>query len=135
MISLTRPLFIAFFAVMLGGCSTPDGQSVKSSGAGSAATSDARNRVTGTVRNVDPTRRVIELGDSDDSPALPEPRTQSLSYDADTVVEYRGERYRPVDLEPGDRIEAQIETTEGTSVARTIVVTQDVRSAGGGEDR
>jgi len=135
MVSLTRQVFIAFFAVLLGACSTSDGRLGKDPGAGTAATSDARNRVTGTVRNVDPTRRVIELGEPNDSPAQPEPRTQRLSFDADTVVEYRGERYRPEDLEPGDRIEAQIETTDGTSIARTIVVTQDVRSAEGGEDR
>jgi hypothetical protein len=136
MASLIRPICIAFFAVSLGACGSLNGLLGTDAGAGPAATS-AEDRVTGTVRSVDSTRRVIELGQAGDSAALRETRARTLSYDTETVVEYRGERYRPEDLEPGDRIEAQTESRDGTSVARTIVVTQDVRDAGavGSEDR
>jgi hypothetical protein len=134
---LIRPICIAFFAVSLGACGSLNGLLGSDGGAGPAATSAEHDRVMGTVRSVDSARRVIELGQAGDSAALRETRARSLSYDTETVVEYRGERYRPEDLEPGDRIEAQTESRNGTSVARTIVVTQDVRDAGavGSEDR
>jgi len=137
MASLIRAICIAFLAVSLGACTSPNGLLGSDAGAGPTPASNERNRVTGTVLSVDSTRRVIELGPASDLAALRESRERNLAYDADTVVEYRGERYRPEDLEPGDRIEAQTDTTDGTSVARTIVVTQDVRDAGavGSEER
>lgn len=55
-----------------------------------------------------------------------------LHYDASTRVEYEGRSYEPRDLEPGDRIVAEVDDTGRELRAREIEVTYDVTS---GDDR
>ncbi|MCC7549357.1 MAG: hypothetical protein IT532_16510 [Burkholderiales bacterium] len=118
----------AVLAAAVGGCGSMGGLFGGDADAGGdtrvEAPADA-SRVGGTVRSVDATRRVIELGGTGSTAQLRETRTRTLGYDGDTVVEYRGERYRPEDLEAGDQIEARTERVNDRAIARTITVVSD----------
>jgi len=86
--------------------------------------------VRGTVERVDPGAHVIVL-----QPGQEERGELVLSYDDDTKVEYHGQRYRPENLERGDRIDAAVERTPDGFSALAIQVTYDASSGEGQEDQ
>jgi cold shock CspA family protein len=104
---------------------------------------DARE-VQGTVERVDPANRRIvvaegdaagDRGDRDDRGDRGDPngarddrggREIALYYDDATAVEHEGRSYRPQDLEPGDRIRVEVETTREGLMAQRIEVLADV---------
>jgi hypothetical protein len=101
---------------------------------------DARE-VQGTVERVDPANRRIVVaegeaaGDRDDRGDRSDPngaredrggREMALYYDDATAVEHEGRSYRPQDLEPGDRIRVEVETTREGLMAQRIEVLADV---------
>jgi hypothetical protein len=94
--------------------------------------SDAKSRtVEGTVERVDPAdRRIVVSEEAEGAEGEPGGREIALYYEDDTVVVHEGQRYRPEDLEPGDRIQAVAEiTSEGLSVQQ-IEVLADVNDGG-----
>ncbi len=105
---------------------------------------DARE-VQGTVERVDPANRRIVVAEGDaagdrderrDPDDRDDPRNGArddrggreiaLYYDDATAVEHEGRSYRPQDLEPGDRIRAEVETTREGLMAQDIEVLADV---------
>lgn len=93
---------------------------------GSRGPSDSSD-VEGTVTRVDTRDRRIDL-DVHEVNNLRESRPDSsIYYDADTVVVYQRETYRPEDLEPGDEIAAEGANVRGRYVADEIEVLRNVR--------
>lgn len=83
--------------------------------------------IEGTVIHLDTRDRRIDL-DVHQVDNLRESRPDSsIHYDSETVVFYRGNRYRPEDLEPGDVITAQGANVGGRYVADEIEVVRNVR--------
>jgi Cu/Ag efflux protein CusF len=89
--------------------------------------------LTGVVRGVDAQSRTLTLS-AEAAPqlSLRTGDSQVLSYDASTTVSYQGGRYRPEDLEPGDRIQATVERAGNGWIARRIDVLSSVSDAVGG---
>jgi hypothetical protein len=51
----------------------------------------------------------------------------TLYYDGQTQVLFRGESYRPENLEPGDVIAVRVDDVRGTLIANQIDVVNDAR--------
>jgi hypothetical protein len=78
----------------------------------------------GTIRNVDPRARILEIQTSSrsDSRFTRRAGVVQVQYDADTTVEFQGRRYDPENLERGDRVEIDIRDLGGRLLAGQIVV-------------
>ena len=117
-----------FAAALLTGCGSSGIDGILGGGSdrsgGSTTTypsSSSVNEVQGTVERVDTVdRRIVVDGDSTYRTDLRNGNEDDeivLYYDDRTRVEYRGETFRPQDLEPGDRIRADV----GQSGSRMMV--------------
>jgi hypothetical protein len=92
------------------------------SGGGQDAVGDLR----GVVRYVDTRQRTLEI---ETSSARVDDRDGVLvvHYDSSTTVEYRGERYRPENLERGDEVEIEVRDLGNRLLAEQILVIADAR--------
>jgi hypothetical protein len=127
---MKRPNFIAILAVVLlaAGCGSLGLPDLPDLGdiLGSSGPND-RSDVRGYVVRVDTADRRIDL-DVDMVNNLRESRPGStIYYDRNTTVEYRGQQYRPEDLERGDYIGVEGSNVDGRYLARRITVLQNVR--------
>lgn len=85
------------------------------------------SNVRGTVRNIDTSRRTIEI----DSTGGYNQSTR-VEYDANTHVQYGGNSYRPQDLERGDEIDVRVrDIGNGRRVADNITVTRSISGGSG----
>jgi hypothetical protein len=86
--------------------------------------------VRGTVHNIDMDRQTIELERTSSASNFisGSGNILMLQYDANTIVEYQGNRYDPVHLERGDFVEVEVEDLGSRQVAQRINVVRDVRS-------
>lgn len=129
-------------AVLLTGCYTGGPRDWEHHGHhGSYDPDGAHGRdVSGTVQRVNPRDQSIvvdlqEPGDRDDRTGPDDDRSSRamiLYYDDETTVEHDGQDYRPENLEPGDRIVAQVGRSREGLYAQSIQVVYD---ASGGGDR
>ena len=143
-IRLTSLVFaLAILAAVLTGCGSTGvgdilGGGSSSGGSSTGGTYDDRydtvDNVRGTVERVDTVNRRIIVdreGTYDSRNNLRngnEDDTVVLYYDDRTTVAHQGKTYRPQDLEPGDRILADVNETGGRLVVEDIEVLQDVSS-------
>jgi len=92
--------------------------------------------VRGTVERVNTLDRVIVVDRDDNSQGLRNEGDRgdrvSISYDDRTTVEYQGQTFRPQDLEAGDRIEANLASSDDRRLADRIQVLYDVSRGGTG---
>lgn len=86
--------------------------------------------VRGTVRDIDPDRQTIALDQTQMGSSFNPNRGNllTLQYDANTIVEYRGDRYAPSNLERGDVVDVEVQDLGSNQVAQRIVVVRDARS-------
>lgn len=73
--------------------------------------------VRGTVRYVDTRDQTLELEPSTGRTGL-----VVVHYDSSTIVEFEGRRYRPENLERGDRVEVEVHELNGRMIAEEILV-------------
>jgi hypothetical protein len=119
---LVAVLAAVFLVVGCGSIGLPDLGDIL----GSSGPSD-RSDVRGYVERVDTSNQRIDLN-VDMVNNLRESRPGStIYYDRNTTVEYRGQQYRPEDLERGDYIGVEGSNVDGRYVARRITVLQNVR--------
>ncbi|MEA2562446.1 MAG: hypothetical protein QOH06_3950 [Acidobacteriota bacterium] len=71
----------------------------------------------GTVRYVDTRDQTLELEPSTGRTGL-----VVVHYDANTIVEFEGQRYKPENLERGDRVEVEVRELNGRMIAQEILV-------------
>ncbi len=86
----------------------------------------------GTVRYIDTRDRTLEIQPSrNDSRFSTGSRSNVVvvHYDAQTVVEFQGQRYTPDNLEQGDEVEIDVRDTNGRLMAEQIVVVRDGRDS------
>lgn len=127
-------------AVLLTGCGSSGIGDILGSGSGGSG-SDGRyeparssiSDVRGTVERVDTRNRLIVV----DGDAYRNNLRNSgsgdeivLYYDERTTVAHEGQTYRPQDLEPGDRIEADVDQSGDVLMAQRIDVLYDATSSG-----
>jgi hypothetical protein len=91
---------------------------------------DAASMVRGTVRDIDPNRQMIELEQTSLGSSFNPGNVNrlTLQYDANTIIEYQGNRYSPSHLERGDVVEVEVQDINRRQVAQRIVLVRDVRS-------
>jgi hypothetical protein len=91
----------------------------------------ANEDLRGTVLRVDRERRNLTLERVDYYDRSLDPGGSSdrltLYYDSETRVTFRGQGYRPENLEPGDVVAVSVETVRGTLVASDVRVLADTR--------
>lgn len=87
------------------------------------------DRVAGVVNRVDTLNQVIDMTTDRDSQVVPGRRID-INYDELTTVEFEGNVFRPADLEPGDRIVAEVEDVGASLAVRSIIVTDDASPGG-----
>lgn len=73
--------------------------------------------VRGTVRYVDTREQTLELEPSTGRSGL-----VVVHYDTSTIVEFEGRRYKPENLERGDRVEVEVRELNGRMIAEEILV-------------
>ncbi len=73
--------------------------------------------IRGTVRYVDTRDQTLELEPSTGRSGL-----VVVHYDTTTVVEFEGRRYKPENLERGDRVEVEVRELNGRMIAEEILV-------------
>jgi cold shock CspA family protein len=86
----------------------------------------------GTVRYIDTRDRTLEIEPSrNDSRFSTGSRSNVVvvHYDAQTVVEFQGQRYTPDNLEQGDEVEVDVRDSNGRLMAEEIVVVRDSRNS------
>jgi hypothetical protein len=115
------PFAIAALALLLTACGTLPGADQDDAPGNDSARLE---RIEGVVDRVDLANRAIEVTANRDSRVAPGQRV-SLNYDDLTNVTYEGRDYRPEDLEPGDRIIADVRGQAPFFEARIIAVTVD----------
>lgn len=71
----------------------------------------------GTVRYVDTRDQTLELEPSTGRTGL-----VVVHYDSNTIVEFEGRRYKPENLERGDRVEVEVRELNGRMIAEEILV-------------
>ncbi|HYG64782.1 MAG TPA: DUF5666 domain-containing protein [Thermoanaerobaculia bacterium] len=131
-----------FAAALLTGCGSSGIDGILGGGSGSSGgsttnypSSSRANEVQGTVERVDTLdRRIIVDGDSTYRTDLRNGNEDNeivLYYDDRTTVEYRGETFRPQDLEPGDRIRADVGQSGSRLMVDQIEVLYDATSGSG----
>lgn len=131
-------------AILLTGCGTGGIFGSDNTGGSTGGTYDPYERnldnVRGTVERVD-TRAQTIVVDPESTDYRNNLRNGDdeivLAYDNRTTVEYQGRTYRPEDLEPGDRILAEIASTSQSydrPLVNEIQVLSDVSGGGLGND-
>ncbi len=89
--------------------------------------------IRGEVRYVDTADRTIDLEDTTFSrgfnPGTGRGDVLVVHYDASTVVRFRGQEYRPENLERGDVVEIDVRDLGNRLLAERIEVVSDVRSS------
>jgi Domain of unknown function (DUF5666) len=95
---------------------------------------DRDGTVQGTVERVSPRERLIVVSsrDADGRDDLRNGDRYFLYYDDRTTVEYQGRTFEPEDLEPGDRVQADVADTGDRLIAQNVQVLYDVSSRGPG---
>lgn len=93
---------------------------------GSPSTSQPSD-IRGTVNAIDTGARRIDMNVSYVNNLRNTQNNQSVYWDSNTRVEYRGQTYRPEDLERGDEISIRGVNDNGRYVAQVITVTRNVR--------
>ena len=90
------------------------------------------NEVQGTVERVNPRDRylVVDVEASRYNLRNGNEGEVTLYYDDQTDVEFQGKTYQPQDLEPGDRIRAEVDSTGSRLLAQQIEVLRDVTGGG-----
>ncbi|HEX5720526.1 MAG TPA: hypothetical protein VF179_30505, partial [Thermoanaerobaculia bacterium] len=73
--------------------------------------------VRGTVRYVDTRDQTLEL-----EPTTGRTGLVVVHYDSNTIVEFEGRRYKPENLERGDRVEVEVHELNGRMIAEEILV-------------
>src|SRR5688500_8967941 len=73
--------------------------------------------VRGTVRYVDTRDQTLEL-----EPTTGRTGLVVVHYDSNTIVEFEGRRYKPENLERGDRVEVEVRELNGRMIAEEILV-------------
>jgi hypothetical protein len=89
------------------------------------ATAPSPTQLRGTVRNVDTAARTIELegvSGAQGFDAGAGGSTTTVTYDANTVVEYQGQRYGVSNLERGDLVDVEVSGGGSQPLARRITV-------------
>jgi hypothetical protein len=71
----------------------------------------------GTVHYVDARDQTLEL-----EPSTGRSGIVVVHYDASTIVEFEGQRYKPENLERGDRVEIEVRELNGRMIAQEILV-------------
>jgi hypothetical protein len=71
----------------------------------------------GTVRYVDTRDQTLEL-----EPSTGRSGIVVVHYDTSTIVEFEGKRYKPENLERGDRVEVEVRELNGRMIAEEILV-------------
>jgi hypothetical protein len=93
-------------------------------------TGAGRTLLRGTIREIDRSAQRIRLDAATAAQGFDERASgdsvTSVAYDAQTVVEYRGERYGIANLEPGDVVEIQADRRGDDYRAQRITVTRGV---------
>ena len=89
------------------------------------ATAPAASKLRGTVRSIDTAGRTIELegvswAQGFDTGA--DAGTTVVTYDANTIVEYQGQRYGVSNLERGDLVDVEVSSGGNRPLARRITV-------------
>ena len=86
--------------------------------------------VRGTVRDIDTERQTIDLEQTrlgtNFNSRIEDLLT--LQYDANTIVEYQGDRYDPSNIERGDVVDVDVQEIGRRQFAQRIVVVRDVRT-------
>lgn len=130
-----------FAAALLTGCGSSDLGGILGGGSGGSndpnypsSSSSRANEVQGTVERVDTLdRRIIVDSDGTYRTDLRNGNEDDeivLYYDDRTTVEYRGETFRPQDLEPGDRIRADVGQSGSRMMVDQIEVLYDATNSG-----
>jgi cold shock CspA family protein len=84
----------------------------------------------GTVRHIDTGDRTLEIEPVRNSQFTSGSRdVVVVHYDAQTVVEFQGQRYTPDNLEQGDEVEVDVLNSNGRLIAEEIVVVRDSRDS------
>lgn len=85
----------------------------------------------GTVRYIDTRGRTLEIEPSRNSSRFSTGSRSNVvvHYDAQTVVEFQGQRYTPDNLEQGDEVEVDVRDANGRLMAEQIVVVRDSRDS------
>jgi len=73
--------------------------------------------IRGTVRYVDTRGQTLEL-----EPTTGRTGLVVVHYDSSTIVEFEGQRYKPENLERGDRVEVEVRELNGRMIAEEILV-------------
>lgn len=85
----------------------------------------------GTVRYIDTRGRTLEIEPVRNSRFTTGTSSRSgvivVHYDAQTVVQFQGQRYTPDNLEQGDEVEVDVRDSNGRLMAEEIVVVRDSR--------
>lgn len=71
----------------------------------------------GTVRYIDTRDKTLEL-----EPSTGRSGVVVVHYDTSTIVEFEGRRYKPENLERGDRVEIEVRELNGRMIAEEILV-------------
>jgi hypothetical protein len=102
-------------------------EDVTGNGVGSGS-NDRTSDLRGTVRYIDTRDRTVEIEPSrSTSFSTSRSGLVVVHYDANTVVEYQGQRYKPENLEQGDVVELQIRDLNGQLTADQILVVADAQ--------
>ena len=137
---LTSTLTAFAFAALLTGCGSTGVGDILGGGSGSSrdtdgdySSSNVGDNVRGTVERVDTRDRFIVVDREDYSNNLRNGNDDEivLYYDDRTVVQHQGRTYRPQDIEPGDRILADVGQSGGRLMVEEIEVLYDVTGGTG----
>ena len=135
---LTSTLTAFAFAALLTGCGSTGVGDILGGGSGSStdgdySSSNVGDNVRGTVERVDTRDRFIVVDREDYSNNLRNGNDDEivLYYDDRTVVQHQGRSYRPQDIEPGDRILADVGQSGGRLMVEEIEVLYDVTGGTG----
>ena len=139
---LTSTLTALSFAALLTGCGSTGIGDILGGGSGTGtgtntdgdySSSNVGDNVRGTVERVDTRDRFIVVDREDYSNNLRNGNEDEivLYYDDRTVVQHQGRSYRPQDIEPGDRILADVGQSGGRLMVEEIEVLYDATGGTG----
>ncbi len=137
---LTSTLTALSFAALLTGCGSTGMGDILGGGSGTGtrtdgdySSSNVGDNVRGTVERVDTRDRFIVVDREDYNNNLRNGNEDEivLYYDDRTVVQHQGRTYRPQDIEPGDRILADVGQSGGRLMVEEIEVLYDATSRTG----
>lgn len=140
---LTSTLTALSFAALLTGCGSTGVGDILGGGSGTGtsrdgdySSSNVGDNVRGTVERVDTRDRFIVVDREDYSNNLRNGNEDEivLYYDDRTVVQHQGRTYRPQDIEPGDRILADVDQSGSRLMVEEIEVLYDSTNRTGSQD-